>query len=153
MSEHRTETEIVRASELGARVVQRIFELRNPESMPDYRATLKQYNKRRRGREEVTYDAAVATSLDGEHNYGIFERRQRRGYALAVHGQTVYVPRPERPVPRAWGYRSYDRSSGFTTHATEYGLLADPRFNREIRPQRVDEYAAEMESRPMARPD
>jgi hypothetical protein len=33
---------------------------------------------------------------------------------------------------------------GQTSHAHEYGVLASPLFNRDIRPQRVDEYTAEM---------
>jgi hypothetical protein len=40
----------------------------------------------------------------------------------------------------------YDRSFGFTTHADQLGVLADPRYNRDIRPHRVEEYAAEMKA-------
>jgi hypothetical protein len=46
--------------------------------------------------------------------------------------------------PRTWLYSDYNRSFGFTTHAGQYGVLADPLYNRDIRPQRVEEYAGEM---------
>jgi hypothetical protein len=67
-----------------------------------------------------------------------------RGFKVQHLGQEVVVERPKRPSPLAYSYSGYDRSFGSTSHAKAYGLLADPRYNRDIRPQRVDEYAAEM---------
>jgi hypothetical protein len=70
--------------------------------------------------------------------------KKHRGFQVKHLGATVSILRPRRPSPMAWIYLSYDRSMGFTTHASQSGLLAYPAFNRDIRPQRVDEYADEM---------
>lgn len=126
-------TEIVRASELREKVVQRIFEIRNPEAMSDYRKELAKYKRRLGNRQEQKF-----------HKERLLGRTKVTGFKVTHLGQEVFVQRPFPPKPPAWGYSGYDRSSGFTDHARQYGLLADALYNREIRKQRVEEYAEEM---------
>ena len=52
--------------------------------------------------------------------------------------------KPKMLDATAYGYSGYIRSGDISLHASQYGLLASPRYNREIRPKQVDEYAAEM---------
>ena len=128
-------TEIVKASELESKVVQKIFEIRDPEAMPAYRAELRKYHRRRGMRSEGTFK----TTLMG------FDVEKKTGYQVSVHGETVVVPRPKNPSQRAYVHMTYDRSSGFTSKAQTLGLLADSLYNRDIRPERVNEYAEIMD--------
>jgi hypothetical protein len=52
---HSPNTEIVRLSELRKKVIQPIFELRNPDAMPEYRKALAEYEKLRKDRPEKTW--------------------------------------------------------------------------------------------------
>jgi hypothetical protein len=126
-----TVTEIVRASELQAKVIDRIFELRNPSAIPEHKKALAGYTRRRGKRKEV----------EGNVPGQFFARK---GFFVLDDGQPVLVERPELKCPPAYGYTGYDRFLGHTTHARVNGLLASPQLNRDIRPQRVDEYTAEM---------
>lgn len=65
------------------------------------------------------------------------------GFQTTHLGQTITVERPSKPTPKAWGYRPYQRD---ITEAYEFGLLAGSQLNREIRPQRVEEYLEEMKA-------
>jgi hypothetical protein len=127
-------TEIVCASELQERVVERIAEIRNPEPFDSYRDELRRYKRRLGKRKEVVRITS-----------GTLSETRERGFTVPVYDQDVFVPRPERPRPVAYGYSPYDRSMGFTSHAQAFGLLADARYNRDIRPERVAEYAEAME--------
>jgi hypothetical protein len=79
-------------------------------------------------------------------NKGTFGLRAT-GFMARVYDQDVFVERPTRPQPRAYGYRPYQRSSlpGPGYKAQVYGLLASPTLNRDIRSQRVDEYHEAMQ--------
>jgi hypothetical protein len=124
-------TEIVRASELQERVVERIAEIRNPELFASHKDELRRYKRRLGKREEKVYKKDFS---------------RVRGFKVQHLGQEVFVERPERPRPPAYRYSPYDRSSGFgpSIHARVYGLLASARYNRDLRPQRVDEYHGAM---------
>jgi hypothetical protein len=126
-------TEIVRASELGERVIRRIYEQRNPSAMSEYRQKLKKYKRRLGKREEVT---ATKETLLGA--------KEVRGFYVKVYDGRAFVERPVEPKPLAYSYGGYQRAGGMSFHAQAYGLLAGPTFNRDMRPQRVDEYADEM---------
>jgi hypothetical protein len=131
------QTEVIRASELRERVIERILNLRHPEVFPNYRKELATYKRRLRGHKEV-----AVTKGD------IFSKTKHFGFLVTHLGQEIFVARPSRPRPCAWAYSSYDRHSflGQTTSypSKQYGLLADPLYNREIRKQRLDEYEAAM---------
>jgi hypothetical protein len=127
-------TEVVRASELY-RVLWRIFELRYPDAMPKYRKELARYERRLGKREEITRTVG-----------DFFSRRNVRGFVVKLYDDDHFIQRPEPPRPTAWVHFSYDRSMGFTTHASQSGFLADPRYNREIRPTRVGEYVEVMKA-------
>jgi hypothetical protein len=132
MSEQATKTEIVKASELYDKVVWRIFASRNEEKVRTYQAAIKTYKRRLGKRPEVTREEGFSAKKVGF-------------YKEVFAGQKAFIERPQDPRPPAYGYFSYSRS-GWTTHARSYGVLANPRFNRDIRPQRVDEYEAEMQA-------
>jgi hypothetical protein len=128
-------TEVVRASELE-KVADRIFALRNPDAMPTYRKKLATYRRRLGQRKEVS----VRTGFLGE--------TRKTGFRVTHLGQDVFVERPTEP-----GYSFWHRFRGHKDHfmgetswrpGREVGLLADPKHNREIRQQRVEEYAATM---------
>jgi hypothetical protein len=136
MSSDPTSTEIVRATDLRERVINRIAEIRNPELFKSYTAELGRYKRRLGKRKEITKE-------DGSPLLAT----KRRGFTKRVYDNaTIFIPRPERPSPRAYGYWSYSRGGGFTTHAEVFGLLATPRYNRDIRPQRAAEYHEEMQA-------
>jgi hypothetical protein len=127
------QTEVVHASEL-ANVIQRIFELRHPDAMPEYRKELAKYKRRLGKRTEETY----------EKRNDWFSKTTHRGFRVTVMGQDVSVLRPVVPKPLAWAYSSYERFMGSAMHASQNGLLANAEYNRDIRPGRVDEYQREM---------
>jgi hypothetical protein len=119
------QTEVVHASKL-ATVIQRIFELRNPDAMPEYRKELAKYKRRLGKRTEAKF------------NNG------RTGFQVKVMGQDVNFFRPKEPEPLTWVYSPYARFMGMAMHATQTGLLANATYNRDIRQERVDEYREEM---------
>jgi hypothetical protein len=75
-----------------------------------------------------------------------YSKHKVHGFKVKVYDQEVFVERPLKPSRRAWTYSSYDRSLGFTSHATQGGLLANSLYNREMRPVRVEEYIEEMKA-------
>jgi hypothetical protein len=149
MNGHSPNTEIVRLSELRKKVIQPIFELRDPDAMPEYRKALAKYEKLRKDRPEKTRGGeARKLTLSGTKTVGFdlpifFEdgKRMYRGGEPA----SEFVPRPIPPSPNAWGYSGgYSMSFGGSkeyTSGSQHGILADPLYNREIRKQRVEEYA------------
>ena len=128
-------TAMVRASELQAQVLDRIWQTREPTAVPEYRKALAHYNRRQGKRKEVQMKVS-----DG------FFTLQRRGfYYIDAKGEAKQVVRPEEPKRLAYMYWPYDRS-GFIIHARNAGFLSDARFNRDIRPQRVEEYCQAMQA-------
>lgn len=133
-------TEVVRASEIQEKVVNRIFKIRNPDALigKEYEAALAAYEKDRRDLPEVT---AFETS-------GLF-KVEKRGFYRLVDGEPVFTARPRPLSPLAYRYRSYDKrladsTGGTLGHAGEIGVLADSEHNRDIRPDRVSSYAEAM---------
>jgi hypothetical protein len=133
-------TEIVHASEMQEKVVNRLLHIREPNRTKEYQTALRKYKRRIGRRQEQTF---TETSL--------FEKRTFRGFQVEHMGQTLTFERPEPPTPLGWMRSGYSRSSiagnRFTDHAHDAGLLADGgRYNRPIRATRVNEYAKEMEA-------
>lgn len=134
----KTATDIVRASQLRDRVIQRIFEIRHPDAMSNYREELAKYKKRLGKRQEKTTLRPIEIVPE------IFWSQEVFGFQTEHMGEKVLVERPKEPNPTAWLYSGYDRSAGSVSHAREHGLLADSAYNRQIRAERVDEYRAIM---------
>jgi hypothetical protein len=116
------------------KVIQRIFEIRYPEAMPQYRAELRKYKRRLGKRQE---GKITENRRPGKTDHGI-------GFLAEHLGQTIAVVRPKKPEPTAWCYSEGFEFMGSYNRAEQLGLLADPLFNREIRPQRVEQYTQEM---------
>ena len=135
-----TRTEIVRATELYERVVLRIAKIRDPESFVSYRENLRRY-KRRLGKREEGIREGHFSGVRGS----VSQHPTVRGFMTRHLGQEVFVPRPSAPRPPAYGYSPYT-GGAYGGHAWEYGLLANPRYNRDIRPQRVEKYGKEMQA-------
>jgi hypothetical protein len=127
------QTEVIRASELRERVIDRILNLRHPDAFPNYRTELATYKRRLRKHKEQTF-----VKRD------IFSETKHVGFMVTHLGQEIFVERPSRPRHIAWAYHEYERSGRFASHSQQIGLLADPLYNREIRKQRLDEYEAAM---------
>jgi hypothetical protein len=119
-------TRICHGSEIPA-LVEEIASLRdNGKAEAEYRAELRKYNRRRRGRPEVTF----------KHRIDDFFVEERTGFQVRVMGQNVYVP---RPWCRNW--QSWVRYEGFTGGMREVGLLAGGgKLNRPLLPSRVGTY-------------
>lgn len=120
-----SETEIVKASELEEKVIDRIFELRNPTVRPEHEKALAKYRRRLGKRQEV----------EGTIRDGMFQR-EATGFYILKNGEPVFVERPKLGREVTYGYSGYDRSWGIILHAREYGLLTSPQLNRNIRPER-----------------
>jgi hypothetical protein len=133
-SNGKAHTKIVRASELEG-LMWDLYRQRDPNARRRYKSALAKYDKRRGGKREVT---RKKTGLLGDVQEGPV------GFYELAEGEPQFVERPTFTRPVTWRYTGYDRYLGMTDHARQVGLLADPRYNREIRPSRVDEYAGEM---------
>jgi hypothetical protein len=159
-------TEVVKASELQERVIARIAEARDREGhkarMVKYKRDLAAFRRRRGKRPLQVWARDIFFGTQGDpselkpdqeseaYRQALREKNPRHtlvfGVVVEAYGQQVRLQMPERPKPRAWSYGSYERFMGSTSHAQQHGLLANPAFNREIRPQRVEEYAKTMEA-------
>jgi hypothetical protein len=100
------------------------------EKMANYEKDLKVYLRRLGKREEIG-------RLGSETN--------PRGFTFAKYGKMFFVGRPTKPGFRAYYHSPYDRSPLGPSHAQIYGLLANSRVNREIRPGRVADYQGAMQ--------
>ena len=146
-------TEILKASELAEKVMRPIFETRFAEEVKAYEKALAKYNRRRAGRPEVNW-SAQGTYLGipvGEKvkTYGFITKTWREDVEIIGDGnggKVMVVARPKKPNGHAWGYSKYWRSGEDTFHARQSGLLADPKYNRDIRPAKVFEYIEIMEA-------
>jgi len=132
------ESEIVRASEIREKVVNRLLDIREPNRRQEYKEALREYKGRLGKREEMTFERKT---LYGSHKF--------RGFQVEHMGQTLTFERPEPPAPLAWTRTSYSRYSiggiDYSDRAKDLGLLADGgKYNRSIRETRVNEYAEEM---------
>ena len=128
-------TETVRASELQERVLDRIWQTREPDAMPEYRKNLAMYKKRLGRRKEIEIETN-----------DMFEKRTFRGfYFIDSDGVARVRARPEVPSRFAYGYRRYDYDRTWPIYAKNVGFLSDATYNREIRPQRVAQYRDDME--------
>lgn len=123
---------IYRASELGD-LVREIASMRDDgKSEAQYRAEMRAYNKKRRGRPEV--------ELTVTHGpYGLFTTK-RPGFVVEHMGKRLEFPRPAEPAAGAWA-----RTESCQGLAYDIGLLANGgQHNRPVRPARVREYREAM---------
>jgi hypothetical protein len=137
------DSEVIAASqvkELG----KRIHELRDPEAHAAFKKELANYKRRlsRGGHKEVW------TTIKKKERFGT---STRQGYGYVVIGEDGHpeaVARPTLSLPVLYGYSGYNhaaaRDGSPFGHARTFGLLADPKFNRDIRYERVAQYADEM---------
>ncbi len=130
-----TRTEVVNASELQSDVLDRIWQTRDPEAVPEYRRALGEYQRQRGKRKEVEMKVVD----------GFFTFQGRGFYYIDAEGEARSVARPEEPKRLAYMHVGYDRN-GFTTHAKNLGFLSRAEFNRDIRPQRVETYRQAMQA-------
>ena len=140
MSEKGTGTEVVHASAIDDLCL-RLLELREPGTLAKHDKELARYERdlARGGHKEVEIKEAYGSLIS--------RTEDSLGYVIVgKDGQAQNVKRPMKPSPRAYLRMRYSRSSGYTDHARTLGLLAEPRFNRELRDDRVSQYAAEMKA-------
>jgi hypothetical protein len=131
-------TVVVKASDIERDVVQNIFHLRNPKAIAAWKKELAVYERER----DLGGHTEVTLKMRGDD--GVL--RKLPGYYVLQDGVPFGVARPALSIPVAYGYTGYDRSFGFTTHAGDYGILADSLYNRNIRADRVDSYIKKMEA-------
>lgn len=132
-----TKMEILRASQLQSGVIQEIQNIRHPDELSTYKEELARYKRRLGKRKEVELTDNVA-------RLGVYIRNQkRRGFSVNIYGEEVPVYRPESPRAFAWAYKPY---YGSDSPAMQLGLLANPLFNRDIRPDRVEQYREAMQA-------
>src|SRR4051812_47707251 len=126
----------VKASRLIT-VYSMIWYLRDPEALTKHEAEKAAYEKKAKTRKQVKHRQRTLftnETVEGDE-----------GFWTLVDGHPVFTKQPKPPgVGTVFRHDDYDRSYGFTTHAKDYGLLADPLFNRDIRNERVEQYADEM---------
>jgi hypothetical protein len=151
--------EIVRASEMPEKVFQRIWDIRTGEERrrlkEQYARELKDYNKKRGRRPEVTFsNLAPVDGMDvkrfdiGGVTVSAYRENNATGY---IRDSSVFVPRPVAPriedtFPIPWIYRKGWKASTGPYPARNDGLLGDAAYNREIRLQRVEQYFIEMQA-------
>lgn len=130
-------TEVIDASAMQDLVL-RILEAREPGTLKAHAKALAKYERdlARGGHTEIKVETT-----------GSFARYRsfKVGYNV-IHrdGTHEFVERPPAKLyQRAYSYSGYRRDAWT---ARSYGLLTDARYNRDIRPDRVDAYVEEMKA-------
>ncbi len=146
-------TEVVKASEMREKVFQRIWDIRTGEHRAEQRKQYEReaaaYLKAKGKRQEITINTATLDGgfeIEGE-TWGKLADKKTIGF-IKRDGVT-FVPRPVEPriqdePPAAWAYSGRQRIGSQVFAARSHGLLADAEHNREIRPERVEQYVNEM---------
>jgi len=132
-------TEITHARELRELCL-RILDARKPGTIKAYEKALKSYERELKagGHKEIT--------IKEQHLFGRTVERKTGYNVVRENGMAEWVDRPRRPTPAAYVRTGYFRSGDYVSHATTLGLVADSLYNRDIRDERVMQYAAEMEA-------
>lgn len=153
-------TEVVRASEMREKVFQRIWDIRTGQQRKDARAQyekdLHAYEKKRGKREEVEIssdtldDNYPAVDCNGGR-IGVLRTQTAVGYFTMKDSRPQFHLRPEAPrnqddPPPACMWQRRERVNGVLRASRLTGLLANATYNRDIRPERVEEYTLEMEA-------
>jgi hypothetical protein len=127
------QTEVITASAMRDLSLS-LLELRQPGTLKAHAKALAKYERdlAAGGHKEVTAKLADGWTTTTKTGY----------YVIADNGGPQLVERPRKPTPLAYGYRPYIRD-GYAP-AGNYGLLADSKFNRDIRNDRVLDYFATM---------
>jgi hypothetical protein len=159
------ETYVVAASSMNT-VISAIARRRFADKLAQYEKDIAAYDrdrKRRRQDEiEMPEDAYRVDSINRngflgaaiEEDFGKgrdAKPKRPLGYQVVrkVDGVTTveFVKRPLPPRFLTWRYSPYDRDgSGYVSHASQHGMLANPSVNRDINPRRVEEYQQQMEA-------
>jgi hypothetical protein len=127
-------TEIIHGSQMPE-LVRRIFEIRDPEAFPKYRKALARWERRAKGKE--IHVRKGRDSLFGNEPIGTF-------FKARAYGEDVEVFKPEPPGSVAYSHIRYRRFGDMAFPASDRGLFANATYNREMRPQRVVQYAQAM---------
>ena len=132
------QTEVLKASAIRDLSL-RILEAREPGTIKKYKQALAKYERglKAGGHKEI--------SIQEQHSFGRTTRKTGF-YVVRENGMAEWVDRPRKPTPAAYVRSGYFRSGDYVSRAKTLGLVADSLYNREIRPERVDQYAAEMEA-------
>ncbi len=109
------------------------------EKIAEYRKVLKQYKKRLQGKEEVV-------KRFKQDAFGILDPVEKSGFVVNVYGKEVFIERPQEPNPVAYYYHRYFRAGDTPIHASARGLLTEGLYNRDIRHERVEAYAEDMQA-------
>lgn len=131
-------TEIVHASELRDKVARRIVDLREPSRHKEYAKNLAAY-KRRLGK-KVEVVSRVGTVF---HEGVALAFRGAVGFHVVVDGKPEFVERPQLGDPPMLVHMGYTRGS-YGRKARDLGVLPNSLYNRDLRPQRVEEYETVM---------
>ena len=124
------EIETVHASEMKDKVARRILDLREPNRNAEYAKELAAYKRRLGKKVEVQSSSG-------------FLNPYRVGFFAIVEGKPEFVERPTLADP--WMYFHLEYTGGtYGSKARDIGVLTNSLYNRDIRHQRVDEYAAVM---------
>jgi hypothetical protein len=127
-------TEIIHGSQMPE-LVRRIFEIRDPQAFPKYRKALARWERRAKGKE--IHVRKGRDSLFGNEPIGTF-------FKARAYGEDVEVFKPEPPGFVAYSHMRYRRFGDMAFPASDRGLFANATYNREMRPQRVVQYAQAM---------
>jgi hypothetical protein len=134
-----TATKVMKASELG-QLLDLIHRLRNPSAQAEHDQALAEYQKARGKRKEVKPEKTNILGYTSEGPLGFYK---------LVDGEPEFIERPVFRRPVGWRYTGYEKGTsrwGGPTYAQQGGLLTGAKHNREIRPERVYEYEAIMET-------
>jgi hypothetical protein len=121
---------VVRGSEIR-RLMGEVSEIRTGADAK-YRADLREYNRKRRGRKEVKIKVP-----------GVIHSHARTGY----YTPDGPVYQPDEPTYSVWGRIGGYRIGDSRVPSRDYGLLANGgRYNRAVVPARVERYRRAMEA-------
>ena len=133
---HSPVTSVIAGSELRG-VARAIWHARGgTETVAEYEKKLKVYLRDLGKREEAIHTTPGFM--------GIGKGTTATGFFFTKFGQEVFVPRPESPKIKVYGHSDYSPGP-YGGRASTYGLLSRSTVNREIRHQRVADYAYAMQ--------
>jgi hypothetical protein len=154
------ETEVVCASAIRARVVERILDLRNPNRHRDFKRAKSAYRRALGKRKELIRASGGLRYLCGDEFFPATPANLEKvnadnsgmttysiGFNRLVNGVPEWVAQPHMAEPFTYHHsHGYKFGEDCYTPASDSGVLAASAVNRDIRHQRVDEYVAIMKA-------